>query len=156
MPKKIRILLADDHALVREGVRRLFNDQQDMEVVAEAEDGLQALRLVELHAPAIAVVDVSMPGLDGMELAQRMTKSSPHVRIIALTRHTDGSFVRRMLDAGAKGYVLKQSAGTELTRAVRAVAAGDHYIDGSVRGITDGNAAVPQTPALILVPLAVY
>ena len=136
----IKILLADDHALVREGLKRLIEDQPDMQVVADAGDGVRAVRLAQDLTPDLALVDVSMPGLDGVQVTAMITASCPRVKVIALTRHNDGSFVRRLLEAGAAGYVLKQSASTELTRAIRAVAAGERYIDTAIR------AASPESP----------
>jgi DNA-binding NarL/FixJ family response regulator len=130
---KLRVLLADDHALVREGLRRVIDDQADMEVIGEAGDGTAAVALAQELAPDVALVDVSMPGLDGTEVTRIITDTCPGVRVIALTRHKDGSFVERLLDAGAAGYVLKQSPSSELTRAIRAVAAGERYIDTSIR-----------------------
>lgn len=139
----LKILLADDHALVREGLKRLIDDQPDMQVTAEAGDGVRAVRLAQDLTPDIALVDVSMPGLDGVQATQMITAACPRVKVIALTRHDDGSFVRRLLEAGAAGYVLKQSASTELTRAIRAVAAGERYVDSAIRGTS----AVPPPSA---------
>src|SRR5688572_20149340 len=141
--KRLKLLLAEDHVLVREGLKRLIDDQPDMEVVAEAGDGVRAVRLVQDLMPDVALVDVSMPGLDGAHVTQMITASCPRVKVIALTRHDDGSFVRRLLDAGAAGYVLKQSASTELTRAIRTVAAGERYVDSGIRG----RSAVPPPSA---------
>ncbi|HEX6599260.1 MAG TPA: response regulator transcription factor [Gemmatimonadaceae bacterium] len=140
---RLKILLADDHALVREGLKRLIDDQPDMQVTAEAGDGVHAVRLAQDLTPDIALVDVSMPGLDGVQATQMITAACPRVKVIALTRHDDGSFVRRLLEAGATGYVLKQSASTELTRAIRAVAAGERYVDSAIRGAS----AVPPPSA---------
>lgn len=119
--------------MVRDGLKRLINDQQDMEVVAEAGDGPEALRLAESLLPAVALVDVSIPGWDGVRITQTLTRTCPGTKVIAVTRHDDAAFVRRLLEAGAAGYVLKQSPSAELTRAVRAVAAGERYVDPSVR-----------------------
>ena len=130
----LKLLLAEDHVLVREGLKRLIDDQPDMKVIAEAEDGLRAVRMAQDLMPDVALVDVSMPGLDGTQVTQMITASCPAVKVIALTRHDDASFVRRLLEAGAAGYVRKQSASTELTRAIRAVAAGERYIDSAIRG----------------------
>jgi DNA-binding NarL/FixJ family response regulator len=140
---RLKLLLAEDHVLVREGLKRLIDDQPDMEVIAEAGDGVRAVRLVQDLMPDVALVDVSMPGLDGAQVTQMVTASYPRVKVIALTRHDDASFVRRLFEAGAAGYVLKQSASTELTRAIRAVAAGERYIDSAIRGLS----AVPPPSA---------
>lgn len=132
-PPATRVLLVDDHVLVRDGLKRVVNDQPDMEVVAEAGEGREALRLAQNHAPDIALLDVSMPGLDGVILAEEMRRSCHKVRIIAVTRYDDEGFVRRMLEAGASGYVRKQSSSIEVVRAIRAVAQGYQYIDPGVR-----------------------
>ena len=105
-----------------------------MEVVAEAGDGVRAVRLAQDLMPDVALVDVSMPGLDGAQVTQMIRASCPSVKVIALTRHDDASFLRRLLEAGAAGYVRKQSPSTELTRAIRAVAADERYIDSAIRG----------------------
>lgn len=131
--KKLRVLLIDDHALVREGLTRLINDQADMEVIADAADGHTGVQLAQELVPDVALVDVSMPGLDGTQVTRRIASTCPRVRVIALSRHNDGSFVQRLLDAGASGYALKQSASTELTGGIRAVAAGEQYLDRSIR-----------------------
>ena len=131
--KKLRILIVDDHPLVRDGLKRLINDQPDMLVAGEAGDGHEALRFAKERLPDVALVDIWMPGLDGARVTQMITDACPQVKVIALTRHDDGGFVRQLLEAGATGYVLKQSALSELTRAVRAVAAGQQFVDASIR-----------------------
>jgi len=131
---KLRILIVDDHPFVREGLKRLFHEQPDMLVVGEAGDGREALRLAKERLPDVAVVDIWMPGLDGARVTQMITDACPQVKVIALTRHDDAGFVRKLLEAGAMGYVLKQSALSELTRAVRAAAAGEQFVDASLRG----------------------
>ena len=115
--RRLKLLLAEDHVLVREGLKSLIDDQPDMEVVAEAGDGLHAVRLAQDRMPDVALADVSMPGLDGAQVTEMITAACPRVKVIALTRHEDASFVRRLLEAGAAGYVRKQSPSTELTRA---------------------------------------
>jgi DNA-binding NarL/FixJ family response regulator len=129
----VRVLLVDDHAMVRDGLKRLIDEQAEMEVVAEAADGREALRLAERSAPDVALIDVSMPGWDGPTLAQELTRRCPRMRLIAVTRHDEDVFVKKMLTAGVMGYILKQSAGSELVHAVREVADGRPYIDPSVR-----------------------
>jgi DNA-binding NarL/FixJ family response regulator len=130
---KLRILIVDDHALVREGLKRFIHEQPDMLVVGEAGDGHEALRFVKELLPDVALVDIWMPGLDGAGVTQMITDACPQVKVIALTRHDDAGFVRKLFEAGAMGYVLKQSALSELTRAVRAVAAGQQFVDASIR-----------------------
>jgi DNA-binding NarL/FixJ family response regulator len=129
----IRILVADDHLLVRDGLKRLIDDQPGMKVVAEAMNGLDALQLAQELMPAIAIVDVSMPGMDGVALTRLLQKCCPEVRVLALTRHDDAAFVRKMMQAGASGYVLKQSASAELIRALHSISGGIPYVDPSVR-----------------------
>jgi DNA-binding NarL/FixJ family response regulator len=138
---KLRILIVDDHALVREGLKRLIHEQPDMLVVGEAGDGHEALRFAKERLPDVALVDVWMPGLDGARVTQMITDACPQVKVIALTRHDDAGFVRKLLEAGATGYVLKQSALSELMQAVRAVTAGQQFVDASIRS------AVPPSPS---------
>jgi DNA-binding NarL/FixJ family response regulator len=140
---KLRILLADDHPLVREALKALLNREEDLLVVGDAGDGPQALALVRSISPYIALCDVSMPGWDGVTLANRLLEARPDVRVIAFTRHTDHAFVKKMMDAGAWGYVLKQSPPAELLRAIRAVASGERYIDATIRMGSDTGAMLP-------------
>lgn len=128
MPK-LRILLADDHEILREGLKLLVNSQSDLEVVGEAADGQSALELAADLCPDIVVTDVSMPGLGGAEVASQLKRVCPSARVIALTVHEDRAYLRQLLEAGAKGYVLKRSAADELVRAVRIVATGGTYLD---------------------------
>ena len=107
---ELRILLADDHAVVREGLKALVNAQPDMRVVAEAADGPSAVALVAEHDPDVAVVDISMPGLNGAEVTARLRAAKPDRKVLALTVHEDRGYLRLMLDAGASGYVLKRAA----------------------------------------------
>ena len=132
--KKIRVLLADDHAVVRAGLKALVDGQPDLEVVAEAGDGPTALRLAAAAKPDVAVLDFAMPGLDGAETAERLRQVSPGTRSLALTVHEDRSYLKQVLQAGASGYVLKQSAAEELIHAIRAVAAGGVYLDPALAG----------------------
>jgi DNA-binding NarL/FixJ family response regulator len=127
--RKLRILLADDHALLRESLRQLLDEQDDMEVVGEAADGAETIRLCASLEPQIALIDVSMPGADGIEVAHTLARECPQIRVIALTRHKDANFLARMFRAGAAGYVLKQGAASELVRAIRLVAGGGQFID---------------------------
>jgi two-component system response regulator NreC len=133
----IRVLLADDHRIVREGLRALLEGQQDIEVVAEAEDGLTMLRLVKETAPDVAVVDVAMPDLNGIEATRQLIARAPGngTRVIALSMYSDRRFVAGMLGAGASGYLLKDCAFEELARAIRAVAANQTYLSPSIAGV---------------------
>lgn len=126
---KLRIILAEDHQTVREGIKLLVNSQPDMEVIAEADDGEVAVKITKKLLPDILVMDISMPELNGMKAARRLKNACPGVKILTLTRHTDAAYLQQLIKAGAAGYVLKQSAPTELIRAIRTVAEGNSYLD---------------------------
>jgi two-component system, NarL family, response regulator NreC len=128
----IRILLADDHALVRQGFRMILEAQPDMEIVGQAGNGREAVELAEKLHPDVAVVDVAMPELNGIEATRRIGNISPRTRVLALSMHKDSVYVREILRAGARGYLLKDSGDADLVAAVRAVANGDGYISPSV------------------------
>ena len=129
---KIRVLLADDHAIVREGVKALLNLADDMEVVGEAADGREAIeRAVELE-PDVAVMDIAMPGLGGLEATLEIRKRCPRTRILVLSQYDDREYVRRFLKVGVSGYVLKKSAGSDLTAAIRSVFRGGLVLDPDV------------------------
>src|SRR5580658_724731 len=132
MTKKIRILLADDHAVVRQGFRLILSGQTDMEIVGEAGDGNQAVEQAEALKPDVVVMDVAMPNLNGIEATRRLAAAAPHTRVLALSMHKDSVYVREILRAGAKGYLLKDSIDTDLISAVRAVAKCDGYISPGV------------------------
>jgi DNA-binding NarL/FixJ family response regulator len=131
---KLRVFLADDHAVVREGLKSLINAQPDMEVTGEAGDGRDACEQVAHLRPDVAVLDVSMPGMSGAEAAARLRQECPQVKVLALTVHEDKGYLRQLLGAGAAGYVLKRAAAEELIRAIRAVAAGGVYLDPALAG----------------------
>jgi DNA-binding NarL/FixJ family response regulator len=124
----IKVLLADDHSIVRAGLRRIVEESGDMEVIAEAADGRQALTLVEQTAPDVAVVDISMPGLDGLEVISRLQEQNPQLPILVLTMHEEGQYVVRAIQAGAMGYITKQAAPEQLVKAIRKVYAGNRYL----------------------------
>jgi DNA-binding NarL/FixJ family response regulator len=128
----IRVLLADDHAMVRKGFRLILEAQPDMEIAAEAGNGREAVELAEKLHPDVVVMDVAMPELNGIEATRRLAASSPHTRVLALSMHKDSVYVREILRAGARGYLLKDSIDTDLINAVRAVAKGDGYISPGV------------------------
>jgi DNA-binding NarL/FixJ family response regulator len=132
--KTLRIMLADDHAVVREGLRALINAQPGMEVVGEAADGVAAVEAVAALDPDVVVLDVSLPGLNGAQVAKRLRAASPNRVILALTVHEDAAYFRLLVDAGVAGYVLKRSAADELIRAIRVVAAGGTYFDTALTG----------------------
>jgi two-component system, NarL family, response regulator NreC len=127
--KKIRILLADDHETVREGIKRLINAEDDMEVTGEAQDGEIAVKKTGEITPDVIVMDISMPNLNGLKATKKLRKIFPDLKILTLTRHTDSAYLQQLIKAGANGYVLKQSAPTQLISAIRAVNAGNSYLD---------------------------
>jgi len=131
----IRILLADDHKITRQGLRSLLDNQPDMEVVAEAEEGRTAVRLVQELTPNVVIMDVSMPDLNGIEATRQIVKTFPKVRIIALSMHRDSQYVIEMLRSGASGYLLKDCALEELERAIRTVVTNKTYLSPSISGV---------------------
>lgn len=131
MPK-LRLLLGDDHTLVRQGLRKILEERADWEVVAEAGDGREAVRLALKHKPDVAVLDIGMPQLNGIEVTRQILKREPCVQVLMLSMHSDEAYIMRALQAGAKGYLLKDSAGKELIRAIEAVAAGQSFFSPSV------------------------
>ncbi len=136
---KLRILLADDHAVVREGLKMLVNNQSDMEVIAEAANGRAAEQKAQQFRPDIVVMDISMPLVSGPSATRQIKQNAPSAKILALSVHEDKSYLREMLDAGASGYVLKRSAADDLIRAIRTVASGGVYLDPAlaVRVLSD-------------------
>lgn len=130
--RPIRILLADDHAVVRRGFRLILDGQPGLEVVGEACNGREAVQLATALEPDIVILDVSMPDLNGIEAARRIVEEVPRTRVLALSMHRDGVYVREMLRAGARGYLLKDADDEALIDAVQAVARGDAYISPSV------------------------
>lgn len=129
MSEKLRILLAEDHKTVREGIKLLVNAQDDMEVIGEAGDGEIAVNMASELNPDIIVMDISMPELNGLRATRRMRSNGLDVKILMLTRHTDDGYLQQLIEAGANGYVLKQSAPNELINAIRAVGNGNSYLD---------------------------
>lgn len=139
MADKIRILIADDHALVREGIAAFLKISDDIEVVAEASDGVEAIEAVKKYKPHIALMDISMPRLGGLEATVEIKKNDPNVKILVLTQYEDTVYIRRFLKAGASGYLLKKAVGTELVNAIRAVARGESYLHPSIAAsVIDG------------------
>ena len=131
----IRILLADDHKITRQGLRSLLEKQDDMEVVAEAENGRIAFRLVDELMPDVVIMDVTMPDLNGVEATHQIATKYPDVKVIALSMHSDSLFVTEMLRSGAAGYLLKDCAFEELTRAIRSVVDDKTYLSPSISGV---------------------
>jgi DNA-binding NarL/FixJ family response regulator len=131
----IKVLLADDHAVVREGVRLVLEKSKGIEVVAEAGDGREALRLAEQFRPDVAVLDIAMPEMNGTEAARRLAEECPATRVVILSMHATAEHIHRALAAGALGYVLKESAGAEVVEAVRAAAAGRRFISARMSDV---------------------
>ena len=131
----MRVLLADDHAIVRRGLRSLIETQPDIEVVGEAADGLEALRLSEEQHPDAIILDVAMPKLNGIEVAERVQKLPRAPSVIVLSMHADESYIIRALAAGARAYLLKDATDEDLIPALRAVAAGKPFFSPSVTGV---------------------
>lgn len=130
--KKTRILIADDHGVVRKGLRFLLASEPSMEVVAEASNGREAIELAEKHEPDIAILDIAMPLLSGTEAAAQITRKQPRTGVIILSMHSDEEFVLRALSCGAKGYLLKDSAESDLVRAVETVAVGRPFFSPAI------------------------
>jgi two-component system, NarL family, response regulator NreC len=128
----IKILLADDHALVRHGFRMILAAQPDMEIAGEAGNGREAIELAQKLKPDVVVMDVAMPELNGIEATRRIIELAPRARVLALSMHKDAVYVREILRAGARGYLLKDSADADLIAAVRAVAKGEGYLSPGV------------------------
>ncbi len=137
-PKKIRVMIADDHAVVRHGFRMILAAEWDMEVVAEVSNGREALDQGEKLQPDVCVMDVTMPELNGIEATRRLLVASPKTRVLALSMHKDSVYVREILRAGAKGYMLKDSSPADFLRAVRTVAVGKGFLSPEVsEGVLD-------------------
>jgi DNA-binding NarL/FixJ family response regulator len=132
MGKKITVLLVDDHSLVRRGFRRILEDESDMQVVGEAGDGEESIKLAkELH-PQVIVMDCALPGMNGLQATRRIMEDSPNTAVLMLSMHTESTWVRQAIEAGAKGYVLKEAMDLELGAAIRKVAAGETVFDPKV------------------------
>jgi RNA polymerase sigma factor (sigma-70 family) len=125
---RIRVRVADDHAIIREGLRVMLGNQPDLEVVATAANGREAIRLVDEYDPDVAVMDISMPELNGIDAIQQMVPRHPHMKVVVLSIHETKPYVYRALKAGAKGYLIKETAGLEVVEAVRAVQHGERYL----------------------------
>lgn len=139
----VRIALVDDHPVVLAGIRALLQGVPEVELVGEANTGATGLKAICDCSPDIAVIDLSLPDISGMELARQIRRQCPHVKVIALTVHEDRAYVHPVLEAGARGYLLKRSAADELLRAIRAVDQGDIYLDPTI-----AEKAVVTAPAL--------
>ncbi len=154
MAKKITVLLVDDHSLVRRGFRRLLEDESDMDVVGEAGDGEESIKLAkELH-PQVVVMDCALPGMNGLQATRQIIENSPNTAVLMLSMHSENTWVRQAIEAGAKGYVLKDAMDLELGAAIRKVAAGETVFDPKVeqRSALKGerNAALTQRELEVL------
>lgn len=148
--RRIRILLADDHAVLRAGLRALLSAQGDLEVVGEASDGAEAIRLTQALHPDVVVMDIGMPGVSGIDATARIKHDLPAAKVLILSMHDDRGYLRQVLRAGASGYVLKKAADTELLAAIRAAARGEVYLDpalakGLVEEVIDPKPARAET-----------
>ena len=129
---KIRVLLAEDHTIVRKGLRALLDDETDIEVVGEAEDGRETVRQVERVHPDVVLMDITMPLLNGVEATRQIKAQHPEVQVLGLTRHENEEYIYQLLRAGASGYVVKQAAPAELVEAIRAVSQSETYLSPSI------------------------
>jgi DNA-binding NarL/FixJ family response regulator len=152
----ISILLADDHTLVRAGIRALVEKLPEVTVVAEARDGREALRLIKEHRPDLVLMDIAMPGLNGLEATARISRKIPGVRVIILSMYANEEYVRAAINAGAAGYLVKRGAAAELEDAIIAVAGGDTYfsplISGHIKKEREGKATLSRAPLERLTP----
>jgi two-component system NarL family response regulator len=147
----IRIMLVEDHTVVREALRSMLEKEPDMRIVAEAGDGETALRLSGEIAPEVVVMDVSMPGLDGIETTRRLLAANPAIKVLALSTYRDRRIIQQILDCGAAGYVVKSAAGAELRRGIRAVVEGRSYLSSeAAEAVADGLRSSQPGPELAL------
>lgn len=156
MTEKARIVLADDHPIVLDGLRALIKAQDDLELVGEATNGLAALRIIKEQKPDLAVIDISMPELNGIALGRCLAEELPAVKLLVLTLHEDRAYLKQALDAGIRGYVLKRTAAENLAAAIRAVLSGGLYVDPAIAGrvfqpnAKNGSRAGPESGSLAL------
>jgi DNA-binding NarL/FixJ family response regulator len=143
----IRILLADDHRTVREGLRLMLERQPDIEVIGEAGSGPEAVHCAETLKPDIVIMDIAMPEGSGLTATRALRQKHPEVKVVMLTRYSDDAYFQELLRAGVSGYILKQSASTELLHAVRAVAQGGEYLDSALTSRVTGRFRTTKTSA---------
>lgn len=144
--RRIRILLADDHTVLRSGLRALLSAHADLEVIGEAREGAEAIRLAHTLRPDVVVMDIGMPGVSGIDASTRIRRELPATRILILSMHDDQGYLRQALRAGASGYVLKKAADTELLAAIRAAARGEVFLDPSLAKDFVEEVVLPRTP----------
>ena len=133
MAKKITVLLVDDHSLVRRGFRRMLEDEPDIDVVGEAGDGEEAIRQARALHPRVVVMDCALPGMNGLDATRRIIEDAPDIAVLMLSMHSEHTWVRQAIEAGAKGYILKNAMDLELGTAIRKVAAGETIFDPQVQ-----------------------
>jgi DNA-binding NarL/FixJ family response regulator len=154
MEKKITVLLVDDHSLVRRGFRRMLEDESDMEVVGEAGSGEDSIKLAKELRPQVVVMDCALPGMNGLQATRQIIDNSPRTAVLMLSMHTESTWVRQAIEAGARGYILKNALDLELGAAIRKVAAGETVFDPQVeqRSALKGerNAALTQRELQVL------
>jgi DNA-binding NarL/FixJ family response regulator len=143
---RIRVLIADDHAILREGVRALLQSAEDIEVVGEAADGLRAVELAGKLDPDVVLMDIAMPGLGGLEATLELKKQGSRAKVLVMSQYDDREYVRRLLQAGVSGYVLKKSAGAELAQAIRSVHRGGLVLDPEVARAAMADSGPPGAP----------
>ena len=148
MAKKITVLLVDDHSLVRRGFRRMLEDESDMEVVGEAGNGEESVKLAKELKPQVVVMDCALPGMNGLEATRQIMEDSPGTSVLVLSMHSESTWVRQAVEAGAKGYVLKDALDLELGQAIRKIAAGETVFDPKVeqRTALRGERSAALTP----------
>jgi len=148
MADKISVLLVDDHSLVRRGFRRILEDEKDIEVVAEASDGREAVKLAEELRPNVIVMDCAMPGMNGLEATRQILAKEPKALVLMLSMHPEETLVKQAMDAGARGYVLKNAVDLELGAAIRRVVAGETVLDSQLKRepVLKGKRSAALTP----------
>lgn len=145
--EKIRVLLADDHTIVRQGLRLLLENEHDIEIVGEASSGTEAVNLAEALSPSVIVMDITMPELNGIHATSRIMKTQPNAKVIVLSMSSDEEFVNQAIEAGVSGYLVKQTAASELISAIRSVDSGNAYLSPLIsRLVLDGRRRQAQDP----------
>jgi len=149
----IRVMLADDHKILREALRSVLEHESDIEVVAEAKDGREAIEMAQGAMPDLIVMDIGMPGVDGIEATRRILAGNPSIKVVALSTYSDKRIAQQMMEAGAKGYVVKAAGGDELLNAIRSVMGGENYVSPEIAANMGGDlrAKVRQTPPDLIV-----
>ena len=154
MQKKITVLLVDDHSLVRRGFRRMLEDEADIEVIGEAGDGEESVKLAKKLRPRVVIMDCALPGMNGLEATRQIIDQSPETSVLMLSMHSESTWVRQAIEAGAKGYVLKNAMDLELGPAIRKIAAGETIFDPKVEQKTalrgERNSALTQRELEVL------